>query len=588
MDDYRENGEGWLRRRAEDLIDRMRRNPRSMALPDGADLVHELLVHQAELQIQNRDLRDTQDALEISRQRYLALFDLAPVGYVILDSDSVVLEANRMACQMLTMSHKNLIGKPMIALVDAAYHEAFVRYQRRVFRDNVPGRSGVQSGCELLMPGRGGGAFFAHVESMVMGEPGSDEVRCLTTITDVTTQKEAAEQRRELESRVQQAQKLQSLRVLAGGIAHDFNNLLVGILGHADLALLDLPLAAPARSAIGEIRRAALRAAELSNQMLAYSGQGSFVVGPVVLNELLVEVEQLLRSALPDQVALRLHLAADLPPIDGDVSQLKQVLFNLLTNAAEAIGESAGMVTLRTSVERVSHGFFDPRLTPEALPEGDYVQLAIEDTGCGMDEDTLERIFEPFFSTKFTGRGLGLAAVLGIVRGHHGALRTSSQEGRGTVFQIVFPFSASAGSTSDQPITKPLAIRRKPIVMLVDDDETTRSVGERMLTRLGYGFELIATGREAQELLRQRSSDFSAIILEMALPGIDGASTLTALRALNPLVPVVLTSGHHSEQFAELLEGELAQGFLQKPFNVQQLAEVIESVLGRKGSGASS
>jgi two-component system cell cycle sensor histidine kinase/response regulator CckA len=575
-----ESGEGGLRRRAEELIDRMRQGQSGRGLPGGPELLEELLVHQAELGLQNRDRREALNALEMSRQRYVALFDLAPVGYVILDTDSVVLEANRMACKMLCISAKDLIGKPMLALVDAAHYESFVRYQRRVFRDQAPGSAGIQSGCELLMARREGGAFYAHVESMVIGEPGSEELRCLTTIADVTSQKEAAEQRRELEVRVQQAQKLQSLRVLAGGIAHDFNNLLVGMLGHADLALLDLPLAAPARSSIGEIRKAALRAAELSNQMLAYSGQGSFVVGPVVLNELLAEVEQLLRSQLSEQVALRLDLAADLPPIDGDVSQLKQVLFNLLTNAAEAIGDDAGLVTLTTSVERISHDFFDRRHTPEALPEGDYVQLMVEDTGCGMDEATLAKIFEPFFSTKFTGRGLGLAAVLGIVRGHHGALRADSEVGKSTRVRLVFPISLAQAERRDQrDLKQASATRGKQVVLLVDDDETIRDVGERMLIRLGYGFELAATGHEAIELLRQRSGDFSAMILDMALPGIDGAATLKAARKLDAQLPVVLTSGHDPEHFAELLGGTLAQGYLQKPFNVQQLAEAVETVL---------
>jgi len=260
-------------------------------------------------------------------------------------------------------------------------------------------------------------------------------------ITDISERCRAEEERAQLQAQLQQAQKLESLGILAGGIAHDFNNLLTTILGNVELALMDLTPYSPARPSLEEIRKAAQRASELSGQMLAYSGRGRFVVGPVNLSDLVRETGGLLKASLSSKALLQYDLAADLPQIVADAAQLRQVVRNLVTNAAEALGDGEGTITLRTRVMDVDRQYLAQTYVDEKLPAGRYVSLEVSDTGCGMDEATEARVFEPFFSTKFVGRGLGLPAVLGIVRGHKGAIRVESAPREGARFTVLFPCS---------------------------------------------------------------------------------------------------------------------------------------------------
>jgi PAS domain S-box-containing protein len=251
-------------------------------------------------------------------------------------------------------------------------------------------------------------------------------------ILDVTEQ-------RQLESQVQQAQKFQTISVLAGGIAHDFNNLLTGILGFADLAAMELRPDDPVREYMLAIVQSSQRAADLCQQMLAYAGQGRYLVGPIQLTNLVREMAPLLKSVTSKSAALRFELNDDLPTFPGDATQIRQMVLNLLTNASEALPESGGVIFLRTGVMRADREFFQSTVLNEQLPEGDYLFLEVEDTGSGMMPDTLKHIFDPFFTTKFKGRGLGLAALLGIVRSHRGGVRVTSEWGVGSTFRIVFP-----------------------------------------------------------------------------------------------------------------------------------------------------
>ncbi len=278
-----------------------------------------------------------------------------------------------------------------------------------------------------------------HAKAEVTFDNTGRAIRMLGTAHDITERKRAEENRRKLEAQVQHAQKLESLGVLAGGIAHHFNNLLTGILGNAELALADTSLASPARDRIRDIETTARRAADLTEQMLAYSGRGRFVVGTVSLNETVEEMEYLFEVAVSKNAVLQYDLADDLPAIEADVSQIRQVLMNLVTNASEAIGDSSGVISVSTGAIECDRNYLAETYLDDELPEGAYVYLEVSDTGCGMDEETQSNLFDPFFTTKFTGRGLGLAALLGIVRGHRGAIKVCSEVGRGTTVKVLFP-----------------------------------------------------------------------------------------------------------------------------------------------------
>ncbi len=343
-----------------------------------------------------------------------------------------------------------LFGVPAAEALGRGTEDIFgamlVGSSRAAIREQVD-RTGHWRG-EARIRRRTGGDVHVDATVQALQEADGAAAGRLVVVHDINARKRAenelrarlhaeSEQRR-LEAQIQQVQKIESLGVLAGGIAHDFNNLLVGMMGHAALALMDIPPGSPLRDRIQEIETCAARAAELTGQMLAYSGKGRFVVEPVDVGGVVREMSTLLQTA-GNGVRLELDLAPALPAVLADGTQMRQVLMNLLTNAAEAMGDRAGTITLRTGAMQASRAWLaDAHVALTAEP-GEYVFVEVRDEGCGMDAATRQRIFEPFFTTKFAGRGLGLAAVLGIVRGHHGALRIESEPGRGTTFHVLIP-----------------------------------------------------------------------------------------------------------------------------------------------------
>ncbi len=414
----------------------------------------------------------------------------------------------------------------------------------------------------------------------VIRDEGGEPTAIVGTMRDITRQKEAEEERRRVQDQMERAQKLGSLGVLAGGVAHDFNNLLTGVLGNAGLALLDMPPDSPARYSIEKIQEAAERAAELANQMLAYSGKGRLRVEKCGLSGLIEESHHLLEAAVSDRVTLRLELAEDLPRIEGDPSQLKQVVMNLVSNGSEAIGEETGVVTVSTAEEQPEEDYFDDAYLRGKTDAERYVRLTVTDTGCGMDEATRAQVFDPFFTTKFTGRGLGLAAVLGIVRSHEGTIRVNSDPGRGSTFETLFP----AGELAQRPdapreraVERP--VRGRATVMVVDDEEMVVAVASRMLEQAGYTAIRAHSGREAIERLRQETEAVAAVILDVAMPEMSGRETFHQLRRIRPDLPVILSSGYSAEEARRRFEGDEADGFLQKPYSPAKLSVVLAEVL---------
>jgi two-component system, cell cycle sensor histidine kinase and response regulator CckA len=397
---------------------------------------------------------------------------------------------------------------------------------------------------------------------------------------DISFRKEAEEQRRKMEDQLRHVQKLESLGVLAGGIAHDFNNLLMGILGNADLALMELSPASPARSNIQEIEKASRRAAELCRQMLAYSGKGKFIVEKLSLSEVVKEMTHMLEVSISKKAALRYHFEKNLPAVKADATQIRQVIMNLITNASEAIGEASGVIAVTTGVIQCNREYLAGTYLDDHLPEGLYVYLDVADTGCGMDEATRNRIFDPFFTTKFTGRGLGLAAILGIVRGHWGAIRVYSEPGKGSTFRVLFP--AVPGEPEDQE--KKIREEKQSwqgngLVLLVDDDGTVRQVGEQMLERLGFEVISAADGQEALECFRRRADQIRCVLLDLTMPHLDGEECFRELRGIRKDVRVVVTSGYNEQEVTQRFTGKGLAGFVQKPFTLNTLRKTLRSVL---------
>jgi signal transduction histidine kinase len=385
---------------------------------------------------------------------------------------------------------------------------------------------------------------------------------------------------RRLEGKLVAAQKLESLGVLAGGIAHDFNNLLVGILGNAGLAKLELPPTSPVIEAIDGIETAALRASELTRQLLAYAGKARFVISSIQLEHLVQEMGHLLTAVIGKGVVLRYQFAHNVPPVRGDATQLRQVVMNLITNASDAIGERSGIITVATSLVAADRAYLDDTLFDNALEPGEYVCLQVSDTGAGMTAETRARIFEPFYTTKFTGRGLGLAAVQGILRAHRGALKVYSETGRGTTFKILLPAADGAPDVKERPMpsTSPTSVGH---VLVIDDEETMRNVTRRVLKSAGISVLLATDGVEGLEVYRAHRDEIDLVLLDVTMPRMGGEETFRQLRQLNPNVRVLLSSGYSEQEATAQFAGKGLAGFIEKPFHAAVLLEKVRTLLRR-------
>ena len=395
---------------------------------------------------------------------------------------------------------------------------------------------------------------------------------------DLTSRSQADRERHELERKLLDMQKLESLGVLAGGIAHDFNNLLTAILGNAQLAQLKLPPGAPTRQNLIEIERTSIQAADLCKQMLAYSGQGRIEVRLIDLNRVIRDMSQLLRVSVAKKAQLSFNLGHNLPKVRGDVSQIRQVLMNLVINASEAITSNEGSIWVSTGVVHRAKELFRGLTVTGKPEECDYAFIEIADTGCGMSEETKARIFDPFFTTKFTGRGLGLAAVLGIVKGHGGTLELESREGEGTTFTLLFPcVEASAETNHDEETRGNSHWSGEGLVLVVDDEESVRMLAEQMLETFEFRVITANDGREGVEKFTANAEAITAVLLDVTMPVMGGLEVLDRIRVIRPDVPVLFMSGYMRE--GQLHSLDSATDYLQKPFKIEDLQEKLRVLL---------
>ena len=396
---------------------------------------------------------------------------------------------------------------------------------------------------------------------------------------DVTERRAAERERREMAARLQHSQKLESLGVLAGGIAHDFNNLLAGIMGNTSLALLELPRSAAARPLLERAEATARVASELTRQMLAYSGRGRFVIESLDLSGLVEEMTRLLEVSLSSRAVLRFDIARGLPLVEMDPSQIRQVVMNLVTNASDAVEGTSGSIQVRTGLVRADAAYLDSYWLADGVEVGDFVFVEVSDTGCGMTRETQDRLFDPFFTTKVSGRGLGMAAVLGIVRGHRGAIKVYSEEGEGTTIKVLLPVTVGHAISAEVPAVEPARPTAGALVLVVDDEDTVRTIACQVLERLGCRTLSARDGREAVEVFEAQPDDIHLVLLDLTMPVMDGEEAFRAIRAIRPDVPVVLTSGYNRQDTTARFAGKGLAGFLQKPWTALTLQEVVARTL---------
>ena len=669
-------------------------NTEVLSLEQVRDVLHDLSVHQIELEMQNEELRQAQIELEIARSRYFDLYDLAPVGYGTVDAHGMIVQANLTLAMMLGVVRGELIRQPISHFIVKSDQDRYYFMRKQLLETDE------SQTCELRLLKPNGGTLWAQVaassardadntltfrlaisditelktleralqqseqrwrsiaenpfdftlvidrqyrfiyvnhvapgitmesligkatpfdfcdaqyhavmraaydltfatgkastyetyspklkgwySSIVGAVREQGEVTSISILTrEITKEKRAEEQQRELQAKLQQTQKLESLGVLAGGIAHDFNNLLTSMLGYSELALRELPSGSPAQKYIHQTISGGRRAAELTRQLLAYTGKGHFVVEPVNLSALTKEISHFLRVSLSKNCLINHELASNLASVNADVAQMQQVIMNLIINAAESIGDRTGEITLRTGVmhgdqESLSGTFYD-----ETLPEGPYVFLEVSDNGCGMSEDTQKKLFDPFFTTKFTGRGLGLSAVLGIIRGHRGAIRVHTEVGKGTTFRVMFPTFDAPAKIKEETEVNVIDWRGRGTILLVDDDHAVLGLTRIMLEQMGFSVLTAIDGIEAVDIFRSQAERICLVLIDKIMPRLNGEQSFQEMRALRSDVRAILMSGYAEQSAVGQMDGKGFAGFIQKPFAIVELTTVIRTVIGQ-------
>lgn len=396
--------------------------------------------------------------------------------------------------------------------------------------------------------------------------------RLVGTNQDITETRAAAEARTQAE----RARRLESLGVMAGGVAHDFNNLLVAILGNASLALEELPEDASSRDLLLEVEDAARAAADLAGQMLAYSGHSRMSTAPLDLDAVVRASETKLAASVAGRVRLRVEGSHRPLPVVGDATQLRKVLENLVTNAAESFDEAHGQVWIRTGARRFEADELARAVLTDGIEPGDYIFVDVADDGPGIPPEVLDRLFDPFFTTKFTGRGLGLAVVLGVLRSHDGTVLVHSEPGQGTRFTVLLPATRQLTEVAALP-QAPARWRGEGTILLVDDEASVLTVAKRMLERLGYEVLTADGSARGLELFTHRQADLVGVILDLTMPGMDGVALCEEIRARSQDTVILISSGYPHTDVERRMGGARPDGFLQKPYTLPRMRAALQA-----------
>jgi PAS domain S-box-containing protein len=518
-----------------------------------------------------------EDKLHESEERKAAIFESALDALITIDQEGKVVEWNPAAERIFGYTSQQVIGREMAELIIPTQSREAHRQGMMELRGTGEG-SMLRKLVELTALRADGSEFPAEIYiTPIRTQPPLFS----GFIRDITDRKLAEEERLKLEAQILHGQKLESLGVLAGGVAHDFNNLLTVMLGNASLALMHISEESPASSMLQEIEHAAERAADLTKQMLAYSGKGKFEIQALRLDALVQEMATLLKTVVSKKAAVGLSLKA--ATIEGDPTQIRQVVMNLIINASDALEDNIGSILVRSgTIQANTDDLLSPYL-PEVLPAGEYAYLEVEDAGRGMTEETQARIFDPFFTTKFTGRGLGLAAVLGIVRAHRGTIKVVSTPGQGTLFKLLFPCAMNVPEERFDIESETVSQPGNGTVLVIDDEQVINVFVQRALASAGYQVLAAEDGIKGLEILREHFREIVAILLDLTMPRMDGLEVMRELRHLAPDIPVLVMSGYSEQEVSIRCEGTGLRAFIKKPFTTHALVAAISGILTSSG-----
>jgi len=554
-----------LRRRAEEVLEsKERESPETESLEEVERLLHELRVHQIELEMQNEELRRAQTELDASRERYFDLYDLAPVGYLTLSEQGLILEANLTAASLLGVARGVLINRRFTNFILPEDEDIYYLHRKQLFATNHP------QVCDVRMPRPGRAPFWARLEAAV-AEDAAGLLISRLVISDVTASKLAAE------ARLTKAQEMESVGLLAGGIAHDFNNLLTVVNGYSKLLLDGLPADDPLRDGLEEICKAGTRAAELTQQLLAYARKQVILPRLLDLDVLVRKMLPLLERLMDAHVAIRLELNPEAGSVLADPHQLEQVLMNLVLNARDAMPDGGTLLIETCPVERDA-GYAASH--PEARA-GRYVMLAVTDSGKGMNEETRQRIFEPFFTTKEAGKGtgLGLSMVQGVVSQSGGHIEVSSEPGRGSTFRVYLPKAVEPRLVPAGTVEATLPRRGKETVLVVEDQEAVCDFAERVLMTYGYRVLKAANGVSALAQCEQECGNIDLVLTDIVMPRMGGLALANRLKERWPGMRMLFMSGYSRGAMAGHGAWDDSMEFIQKPFSPELLSVRVREVL---------
>jgi two-component system cell cycle sensor histidine kinase/response regulator CckA len=554
-----------LRRRAEGRLSDQRKGQRSKAgdqksKADTVRMLHELEVHQIELEMQNEELEEVREKMEALLEKYTDLYDFAPVGYLTLDREGAIREANLAGANLLGIARSVLVKQRVGLFVSPADRPVFNAFLKKVFE------SGVREECDLRLLVEGKHAVDVRMRANVF----ESEQTCRVAVTDITERKRAEADRLVLN-------KLESTGILAAGIAHDFNNLLTVVLLDLELAQALTPPGEELAHLLEEAKKASLTASGLTQQLITFAKGGAPVRKPTHLSGVIQESVRLALSG--SNVRCEFSLAEDLWVAEVDAGQIGQVIRNMVLNAREAMPQG-GMVFVRAENVVLS------AQEQPSLPAGKYVRVSIADQGGGVAKDVLPKIFDPYFSTKQGGKqrgmGLGLTICHAVAQKHGGAIAVESAVGVGTTFHIYLPAARKLSGEEKAPV--PAGVPRHGRVLVMDDEEAVRRVVGLTLRRMGHEVELVEDGQTAVEVYKKaksRGRHFDVVILDLMVPGrMGGREAIQALLQIDPAVKAVVMSGYANDPVVLEHDRYGFKGALTKPFNLGQLREILSRVLG--------
>ncbi|WP_284154650.1 hybrid sensor histidine kinase/response regulator [Desulfofustis limnaeus] len=534
-------------------------------------------------------------ALVKARVRYFDLYDVAPIGYCTLNAKGLITEANKTIASLLGVAQAELIERPLSHFILKQDQDIYYLFSKPFFKSVAAVQRGQgrtrgdpyseSSTCELRMVKKDQAAFWVSLKmSAVHWAEQQFEFR--VTLSDISDRKRAEERQVDLDVQQKQIQKAESLQRMAGAIAHLFNNQLYVVMGNLEMALDDLVGSPTVRSKLVNAIRAARRSSEVSGLMLTYLGHNAGEAESIDLSAMCLDSLSRIQRYIPDHVAIETDLSFPGPVVKANTSQLQQVLIQLITNGWEAIGDRIGRIRITTktiNASEIPKSHIAPaewRCVAEI-----FACLEISDTGCGISGEEMDKIFDPFFSTKFTGRGLGLAVATGLAKAWNGMIGVESTVGKGSVFRFCLPLVNDGEPLLAEQLPEPWDFKKTAkTVLVVDDDYIVRTLTVAVLERLGLSVHAAAGGKEAIALFQRHQGKIDCLITDLCMPDMDGWETLSAVRKIQADLPVILSSGYDEAKAMSGYHSEHIQAFLHKPYSLDDVREVLGRILGLQNS----